>query len=249
MDLKASEQKEVTIVSSNVNSNRGNNFGYDRSHFSYSTNGTTSSMLTLKADSSMNNLRFYLEGGMSKLSNLIIDYSKASSGGLPNTFLQTSNINIAGSFSIRLVDTYSGQAQINVGSGAALNINAHKIHNRSIITNKGGDIIFVTQDSLNKANDALNNQASILNAIPQNIDIFMGWTTMLDRSTVMLSKTLSSNTKPISIALLKLVGRCCLGGGGDLSFMYLIEASLFSYFLSFVHVFYAFLREFLCRVF
>ena len=66
-----------------------------------------------------------------------------------------------------------------------------------------GDIIFVTQDSLNKANDALNNQASILNTIPQNIDIFMGWTTMLDRSTVMLSKALSSNTKPISIALLK----------------------------------------------
>ena len=159
MVLNAGEQKEVTIVSSNVNSNRGNNFGYnDRSHFSYSTNGTTSSMLTLKADSSMNNLQFYLEGGMNigSFSNLIIDYAKASSGGLPNTFLQTSNINIAGSFSIRLVDTYSGQAQINVGSGAALNINAHKIHNRSIITNKGGDIIFVTQDSLNKANDALN---------------------------------------------------------------------------------------------
>ena len=502
VDLKASEQKEVTIVSSNVNSNRGNNFGYnDRSHFSYSTNGTTSSTLTLKADSSMNNLQFYLEGGMSigKLSNLIIDYAKASSGGSPNTFLQTSSINIAGSFSIRLVDTYSIQGEINVDSNGRLNIEAKnsirngyqngeakiindggeislggvfynnsnyvvssysttvkdfgvvennkgkiiftsdvyntgvrhikttEVESAKIINNGGeieirgnlengggynlasfdsgfsdgqagigyiigtggsikingnlvskaqepnnnsfypdspkfdqevrskidltdttlsaaniynearsdillsgsakmttsgtfeskkdssitfigtqngfgsieagtlkldgeenyqirvlkktndykyfiasgtsvtgltegeieikdangnksdlykaklvketnntkeswyikltklpatpnapskpdqtpsdddifGDIIFVTQDSLNKANDALNNQASILNTIPQNIDIFMGWTTMLDRSTVMLSKALSSNTKPISIALLK----------------------------------------------
>ena len=31
----------------------------------------------------------------------------------------------------------------------------------------------------------------------------MGWTNMLDRSTIMVTKTLSSNTKPISMALLK----------------------------------------------
>ncbi len=150
--LNAGEQKEITIISTDVNGLRGNNFGYqDKRTFAYKTEGDKASYLTLKADSSMKNLQFYLEGGMNigSFSNLIIDYAKVSSGSSPNIFLQTSNINIAsfGSFGIKLVNTYSIQGEINVASNGRLNIEAkNSIRNgyqngEAKIINNGGEIL------------------------------------------------------------------------------------------------------------
>ena len=152
--LNAGVSEEITM--GKQDGVRGNNFGYnDRSHFSYSTNGTTSSTLTLKADSTLSDLQFYLEGGMNvgSLSNLTIDYgSIGGRNGVNNGFNHSGSLSIDSnaSFSIKNVGAYVMRGSIN--NSGTLNLQASKsIKNVGKIINNGGDITFNAEYWANEA--------------------------------------------------------------------------------------------------